>query len=140
MDFIKKVSRAIFIWPLLSLYKNGPKVFLLWEGIRDESICYELTKVESSFWISNNETISACSELIERKSFAFVIAVYIVIFSYLLYAIGSLIIYKYFILDRFSAVILDKIDTITIRLNNQGRESATYKEIPETFEILDDEH
>jgi hypothetical protein len=140
MDFIKKVSRAIFIWPLLSLYKKGPKVFLLWEGIRDESICYELTKVESSFWVSNNETALACSELIERKSIAFVIAVYVMIFAYLLYAIGSLLMYKYFIIDRFSAVILDKIDTISIRLNNQGGDRVIRKEIPEIFEILDDEH
>lgn len=140
MDFIKKVSRAIFVWPLVALYKNGPKIFLLWEGIRDESICYELTKVESSFWVSNNETISACSEMIDRKSNAFIIAVYVLTISYLLYTIGSLLIYKHFIIDRFTAVILDRIESIDVHVN-KSRICNTYnKDEPEIYDISGDEH
>ena len=126
MDIVKKVSGAIFTWPLVFLYKNGPKIFLFWEGIRDESICYELTKVDSSFWLSNNETIIACSELIERKSTAFIIAVYLILFLYLIYTIGSLLIYKYFFVSHFTAVIMDRIDNLDIRVNTSKRYKDSY--------------
>lgn len=117
MEFIKKVGEAIFIWPLVFLYKKGPKIFLFWEGIRDESICYELTKVDTSFWLSNDETIIACSELIERKSTAFIIAVYLIFFLYLIYTICSLLIYKHFFISQFTALIMDRIDNLDIHVN-----------------------
>ena len=59
MDFIKRVGIAILRWPLKTLYMRGPKLFFLWEGLSEESICFELTNVDSTFWVSSEETMIA---------------------------------------------------------------------------------
>ena len=118
MDFIKKILGIVFTQPLRFIYKNGPGVFLLWEGISDESICYELTSVDSSFWKSNDETSFACSEIIERKSNAFIIAFYILIGTYCLYTIVSLLLYKYFFMSYFSAILSNRVEGIHITLRH----------------------
>lgn len=120
MDFAKRILGAIFTRPLRFIYKNGPSVFLLWEGVSDESICYEITSVESSFWKTNDETLSACSEIIERKSNAFIIAVYLLIGAYCIYTLVSLLIYKYFFMSHLSAILVDRIEGVHITMRTPG--------------------
>lgn len=119
MDYVLKIIGIVLIKPLRFIYKNGPSFLLLWEGISDESICYELTSVDSSFWSSNDETASACSEIIERKFNAFVIAVYLLIGTYCIYVLVSLIIYKYFFMSQMSALLADRVDQIKIVMRRE---------------------
>lgn len=119
MDFIRKILGGIFTRPLRFIYKNGPGVFLLWEGISDESICYEVTNVDSTFWVSSDETQSRCSEIIDRKTTSFIIAVYLLLGIYCLYTVVSLLIYKYFFVSHLSAMITDRIDRIHVTMRNR---------------------
>ena len=119
MEFAKGIIESIFTWPLRYVYKNGPRMFLFWEGISDESICYEMTRVDSSFWKSNDETASACSEIIERKSNAFIIAVYVIVFVYGMYTLLSLLLYRYFFLPHLSAAFLERVEGIHITMRNE---------------------
>ena len=121
MEFVRRIFAAIFTEPLKFIYKNGPGVFLLWEGVSDESICYEITSVDSTFWSSTVETASACSEIIERKSNAFIIAVYLLLGTYSLYTLASLLIYRYFFMSHLSAIIADRIEGIQITMRNRLR-------------------
>lgn len=127
MDFVRSILGVIFTRPLRFIYKNGPGVFLLWEGISDESICYELTSVESSFWKSNGETVSACSEIIERKSNAFIIAVYILVGCYCMYTLTSLLVYRYFFIPHLSAILVDRVEEvhITMKRGKDGEEEPS---------------
>jgi hypothetical protein len=128
MEFIKKIMGVVFTRPLRFIYKNGPGVFLLWEGISDESICYELTSVDSSFWKSNDETAIACSEIIERKSNAFIIAVYLLVGAYCVYTMASLLVYRYFFmshLSAMSAMLADRIEEVHVRLRRPSDESSS---------------
>lgn len=119
MDFARKILGVIFTRPLRFVYKNGPSAFLLWEGISDESICYELTSVDSSFWRSNDETAFACSEIIERKSNAFVIAVYLLIVSYCIYTLVSLLLYRYFFVSHLTALLADRVEGVHVTLKSR---------------------
>ena len=120
MDFIRKILGGIFTRPLRFIYKNGPGVFLLWEGISDESICYEVTNVDSTFWVSSDETQSRCSEIIDRKTTSFIIAVYLLLGTYCVYTMVSLLVYKYFFVSHLSAMITDRIDRIHITMRNRA--------------------
>lgn len=124
MDYIKKVGVAILRWPLKTLYMRGPRLFFLWEGLKEESICYELTKVDSNFWLSSEETIDACSELIERKIDAFLIASVCLFVGYTIYTILSLVIYKHFFVSHVSAMIQKKVNRIDIYLNQNENNTA----------------
>ena len=123
MEYVKKILGVVLIKPLRFIYKNGPSFLLLWEGISDESICYELTSVDSCFWSSNDETAFACSEIIKRKSNAFVIAVYLLIGTYCIYVLVSLLIYKYFFMSQMSALLADRVDQIKIVMRRDIDES-----------------
>jgi len=130
MDFIKKVGIAILRWPLKTLYMRGPKLFFLWEGLSEESICFELTNVDSTFWVSSEETMIACDDLIRRKIDAFLITVYGILLCYAIYTTLSLILYKYFFISYMNAVLQDKIDYIEIKIKKSNdSDELKYKDI-----------
>ena len=130
MEFVRKLFAAIFTEPLRFIYKNGPGVFLLWEGVSDESICYEITSVDSTFWSSNDETVNACSDIIERKSNAFIIAVYLSLGTYSLYTLANLLIYRYFFMSYFSALVVDRIEDVKITMSGNQYTGETGAEKP----------
>lgn len=130
MEFVRRIFAAIFTEPLKFIYKNGPSVFLLWEGVSDESICYEITSVDSTFWSSTDETVSACSEIIDRKSNAFIIAVYMIMGTYSLYTIASLLIYRYFFMSHLSAIIADRIENIQVTMRRRLCSGETESTVP----------
>ena len=119
MDYVRKVGVAILRWPLKTLYMRGPRLFFLWEGLKEESICYELTKVDSVFWLSSEETVDACSELIERKIDAFLIAFFGLLICYSIYTVLSLVIYKHFFMSHVSAVISSKVERVVFHIKQQ---------------------
>ncbi len=124
MEFAKRVLGGIFAAPLRFIYKNGPRSFFFWEGISDESICFELTRVDSSFWKSNDETSLACSEIIERKSNAFVIAFYLLFVAYCLYTVVGLLLYRYFFISQLAALLAGRVKGVHVTVRDRDDEGS----------------
>ncbi|CAM9159438.1 unnamed protein product, partial [Phaeothamnion confervicola] len=64
---------ALFVKPLELVYRNGPRMFGLRQGMSDANVCYELTAVEAMFWTAND---NQCADLIERHFNAFLTIIY----------------------------------------------------------------
>ena len=60
MNALKKLAWTLLKWPLKTLYKKGPRLLYLWEGLSEENICYELTKIDAFFWSSSEDSMLAC--------------------------------------------------------------------------------
>ncbi len=60
--------------PLKVLYFNGPFAFGFgfWEGKSGEDICCQLTGVDSTFWMRNQD---ACVDILDRKYNAFALTI-----------------------------------------------------------------
>lgn len=75
---INKIFFYCFIFPLYILYFNGSTFwgdYGFWNGKEYFQICYEKTKVESSFWKNN---VKECVNLIKNDFFSFVVMFYFI--------------------------------------------------------------
>jgi len=95
-----EMAWTVFTWPLKTIYRKGPRILYLWEGLGNDHICYELTKIDAIFWSSSEESMSACDELIDRKFEAFVISVYGFLFAYFAYTLFCIKLYEYVFVSR----------------------------------------
>ena len=95
---------ALLKWPLKTLYRKGPRLLHLWEGLGEENICYELTNVDALFWVSSEDSVLACEELIGRKFEAFVVSVYAILFVYIAYTLFCMKLYEYVFLSGLSRI------------------------------------
>ncbi|CAM9501929.1 unnamed protein product [Ectocarpus sp. 13 AM-2016] len=115
MNALKKLAWTLLKWPLKTLYKKGPRLLYLWEGLSEENICYELTKIDALFWSSSEDSMSACDELITRKFEAFVVAVYGFIFAYLAYTLFCIKVYEYVARSSLNALLENENKALTVR-------------------------
>ncbi|CAN0329046.1 unnamed protein product [Ectocarpus sp. 12 AP-2014] len=115
MNALKKLAWTLLKWPLKTLYKKGPRLLYLWEGLSEENICYELTKIDALFWSSSEDSMSACDELITRKFEAFVVAVYGLIFAYLAYTLFCIKVYEYVARCSLNALLENENKALTVR-------------------------
>lgn len=115
MNTLREIGWTILKWPLTTLYKKGPRILYFWEGLGQENICYELTKIDALFWSSSVDSMLACEELITRKFEAFVISVYGFLFAYLAYTLFCIKIYEYVAVSRINALLDSKDKTLSIR-------------------------
>lgn len=95
---------ALLKWPLKTLYRKGPRLLYLWEGLGEENICYEMTNVDALFWVSSEDSMLACEELIRRKFEAFVVSVYAILFVYIAYTLFCMKLYEYVFLSGLSRI------------------------------------
>ena len=105
MDTLRNVVWALLKWPLKSLYRKGPKMLYLWEGLSEENICYELTNIDALFWSTSEDSMLACEELIQRKFEAFVISVYTILVLYFMYTFFCVKLYEYVFVSRLNALL-----------------------------------
>lgn len=105
MDTLKDLAWAFLKWPLRTLYRKGPRIVYLWEGLSEENICYELTNIDALFWSSSEESMAACEELIRRKFEAFVVSVYGLLLMYLAYTFFCIKFYEYVFVSRLDALL-----------------------------------
>ncbi|CAN0558106.1 unnamed protein product [Ectocarpus sp. 12 AP-2014] len=115
MNTLKKLAWTLLKWPLKTLYKKGPRLLYLWEGLSEENICYELTKIDAFFWASSEDSMSACDELITRKFEAFVVAVYGFIFAYLAYTLFCIKVYEYVARSSLNALLENENKALSVR-------------------------
>jgi hypothetical protein len=116
---LKQLVWTLLKWPLKTLYKKGPRILYFWEGLSEENICYELTKIDALFWSSSDDSMLACEELISRKFDAFVVSVYGFLFAYLLYTIFCIKVYEYVAITRLNALLDKDKKTLSIRAKNE---------------------
>lgn len=115
MNTLKKLAWTLLKWPLKTLYKKGPRILYLWEGLGEENICYELTKIDAFFWSSSEDSMSACEELIARKFEAFVVCVYGFLFAYLAYTLFCIKVYEYVARSRLNAYLERENKALSVR-------------------------
>ncbi len=104
METLQRTLWAIAKWPLEALYRKGPRLVYLWEGLSEDNICYELTNVDALFWSSSVDSMVACEQLIRRKFEAFVVAVYGLLFVYVAYTLFCIKLYDYIFITRLNAI------------------------------------
>lgn len=121
MNTIKELAWTLLKWPLKTLYRKGPRILYLWEGLGKENICYELTKIDALFWSSSEDSMSACDELINRKFEAFVVSVYGFLFVYLAYTLFCIKVYEYVFVSRLNAILDGGNKTLSIRENSGSK-------------------
>ena len=119
MDTFKELVWTLLKWPLKTLYRKGPRILYLWEGLSEENICYELTKIDALFWSSSEESLSACDELITRKFEAFVVSIYGFLFLYFAYTFFCMKVYEYVFVSRLHAILDGGNKTLSIRDNDE---------------------
>lgn len=73
------IGWLIVQYPVELLYLNGPSFngYGFYEGKSAEIICFELTQVPSTHW---NENPVECQDLIQRKTYAFLIFIYFALY------------------------------------------------------------
>lgn len=117
MNTVKELAWTLVKWPLKTLYRKGPRILYLWEGLGIENICYELTKIDALFWSSSEDSVFACNELINRKFEAFVVSVYGFLFVYVAYTLFCIKVYEYVFVSRLNAILDGGNKTLSIRDN-----------------------
>lgn len=115
MNTLKELAWTLLQWPLKALYRKGPRILHLWEGLSEENICYELTKIDALFWSSSADSVFACEELIRRKFEAFVVSVYAILLVYLAYTMFCVKLYEYIFVSRLNALLDGGNKTLSIR-------------------------
>ena len=105
MNTLKKLAWTLLKWPLKTLYKKGPRLLYLWEGLSEENICYELTNIDALFWLTSEDSVFACDELIRRKFEAFVVSFYGLLLAYLAYTFFCIKFYEYVLVSRLDALV-----------------------------------
>ncbi|CAM9102006.1 unnamed protein product [Ectocarpus sp. 8 AP-2014] len=115
MNALKNLAWTLLKWPLKTLYKKGPRILYLWEGLSEEIICYEMTKVDAFFWSSSEDSMWACEELISRKFEAFVVCVYGFLFAYLAYTLFCIKAYEYVARTRINALLESENKALGLR-------------------------
>lgn len=105
MDTVRDLVWTLLKWPLKTLYRKGPRIVYLWEGLSEENICYELTNIDALFWSSSDDSMFACEELIRRKFEAFVISIYTILLVYLAYTLFCIKLYDYVFVSRLNALL-----------------------------------
>ena len=98
------MNYIIVSWPLKTLYRKGPRLLYLWEGLSEENTCYELTKIDDLFW-SSVDAVFTYEELIRLKFEAFVITVYTLLLMYLTYTFFCVKLYEYVFISRRNALL-----------------------------------
>jgi hypothetical protein len=76
---VRTVLFVLIELPLLYLYLQGPQFAGIgfWEGQPFHAICHQLTKVDADHW---QENMDVCEQVIERKFYAVLVAVYCVLY------------------------------------------------------------
>lgn len=115
MNTLKQLAWTLMKWPLKTLYKKGPRILYFWEGLSEDNICYEITKIDARFWSSSDDSVFACEELISRKFDAFVVSVYWLLFAYLAYTLFCIKVYEYVFVSRLNALLDGGNKTLSIR-------------------------
>ncbi|CAM9105723.1 unnamed protein product [Ectocarpus sp. 12 AP-2014] len=105
MDTLKSLAWSVMKWPLETLYKKGPRIMYFWEGLSEENICYEMTKIDALFWLSSEDSMFACEEMISRKFEAFVVLVYGLLFAYISYTLFCIKVYEYVFVSKLNALL-----------------------------------
>lgn len=105
MDTLKDLAWAFLKWPLSTLFRKGPRIVYMWEGLSEENICYEMTNIDALFWSSSEESMTACEELIRRKFEAFVVSAYGLLLMYLAYTLLCIKFYEYVFVSRLDALL-----------------------------------
>lgn len=120
MKTVKDLVWALLKWPLQTLYRKGPKMLWLWEGLSEENICYELTNIDALFWSSSVDSMMACDALICRKFEAFVISVYGILFLYLAYTLFCIKVYDYVFVSRLNALLDGGNQTLSLHTEKKS--------------------
>jgi len=82
--FLWKSAASMVSAPLTWVYMRGPSLLGFWESQSEADICAALSHADASFWLSSPANADMCSELIRRKSDAFVVGTVFVGLSWLL--------------------------------------------------------
>ena len=124
MNKVKELAWILLKWPLKTLYQRGPRFLYFLEGLSEENICYELTKIDAIFWSSSGESMFACQEMIDRKFEAFVVSVYGLLFVYFAYTLFCIKVYEYVFLSRLNALLDSGNKTLSIHDNKRSMSKA----------------
>ncbi|AAK14512.1 unnamed protein product [Ectocarpus sp. 4 AP-2014] len=115
MDTLKKLAWTLLKWPLKTLYRKGPRLLYFWEGLSEENICYELTKIDAFFWSLSEDSMLACEQLISRKFEAFVVSVYGFLLAYLAYTLFCIKVYEYVARSRLNYLLESENRVLSVR-------------------------
>ena len=102
--YILKPVRSIvsFAWttfivtPFAHLYLSGPSIngYGFWHGLQSEEICARLTNVPASHWIQHEDQ---CMQLVQTHFQAFLVAVQVIIYGYMIWTTFHMLCHYYFI-------------------------------------------
>lgn len=77
LKYCKDLFEHVMFWPVRQLYARGPYPYF-WEGASKPQICARITGVPEEFW---NRNAAQCSEIIARKTDAFVASISVGVYS-----------------------------------------------------------
>jgi hypothetical protein len=107
-------------WPILKLYLLGPAFMGFWEGNSAETICAALTNVPEEHWRLYPEI---CAELLERKSFSYVVILYCAFYFYLLL--------------KLVCMFTKKLFSVWFYKNNERRSPVLWENCPEMHQKIE---
>ena len=89
---------VVFVHPLRTLYFYGPRLHGhgFWGGLSPEDSCAQLTGVAAAMWANQ---LTACRDLLDRKFYSFLVAVFFAIYIWLWYILIRTYIFRTFYID-----------------------------------------
>ena len=91
---IKIIPKTLLDYPLRAFYFIGP----IWKNIGHANMCYEMTGIDSDWWISNADVIAHCEELLERHYVSFRVTIICTLYFGLIGISSIYVLYRFFFL------------------------------------------